>query len=74
MNKEKQKLIPRPRDYERFRDPIETILREAKKPLTWTEIKETAGFQQKVPNNKCVIAALTVFPGLIFGYNPFLDV
>ena len=54
MNKEKQKLIPRPRDYERFRDPIETILREAKKPLTWTEIKETAGFQQKVPNNKWV--------------------
>jgi hypothetical protein len=37
-----------------YYDPIETILREAKKPLTWTEIKEKAGFQQKVPNNKWV--------------------
>ena len=54
MNKEKQKFVPRPRNYEKFRDPIERILKEANEPLTWTEIKETAGFQQKVPNNKWV--------------------
>jgi len=29
-------------------------LEEASEPLTWSEIKETAGFQQKVPNNKWV--------------------
>ena len=54
MTQEKQKPIPRPIDYEKFRDPIETILKESKKPLTWTEIKEKADFQQKVPNNKWV--------------------
>ena len=52
-NHQKESL-PRPRDYERFRDPIEMILKEAKEPLTWTEIKEKAGFQQRVPNNKWV--------------------
>ena len=46
--------LPRPRDYEKFRDPIERILKEAKQPLTWTAIKEKAGFKQKVPNNKWV--------------------
>ena len=46
--------LPRPRDYERFRDPIERILKEAKEPLTWTEIKVMASFQQRVPNNKWV--------------------
>lgn len=51
---QQKKILPRPKDYEKFRDPIERILREAKKPLTWTEIKEEAGFKQKVPNNKWV--------------------
>jgi len=46
--------IPRPKDYEKFRDPIEQILKEAKGSLTWTEIKEKANFKQKVPNNKWV--------------------
>jgi len=54
MTQEKRKSIPRPKDYEKFRDPIERILRQAKEPLTWTEIKGKAGFEQKVPNNKWV--------------------
>jgi len=29
-------------------------LKQAKKPLTWTEIKDKACFKQKVPNNKWV--------------------
>lgn len=29
-------------------------MKQAKKPLTWAEIKEKAGFEQKVPNNKWV--------------------
>ena len=49
-----KKSLPRPRDYEKLRDPIERILKQAKEPLTWTEIKEKAGFEQKVPNNKWV--------------------
>lgn len=51
---QQKKVLPRPRNYERFRDPIENILKQAKKPLTWMEIKERAGFEQKVPNNKWV--------------------
>lgn len=47
-------IVPRPRDYEKFKEPIERVLRQAKKPLSWTEIKEKAGFEQKVPNNKWV--------------------
>ena len=46
--------LPRPKDYEKFRDTIKRILEEASEPLTWSEIKENAGFQQKVPNNKWV--------------------
>lgn len=46
--------LPRSKDYEKFRDTIKRILEEAKEPLTWTEIKEKASFQQKVPNNKWV--------------------
>ena len=53
MTQGNQKL-PRPRDYEKFRDPIERIMKEAKEPLTWTEIKGKAGFRQRVPNNKWV--------------------
>lgn len=44
----------RPKEYEKFRNVIETILKQAKEPLTWTEIKEKAGFKQKVSNNKRV--------------------
>jgi len=41
-------------DYERFKTEIRRILRKAKQPMTWTEIKEAGGFRQKVPNNKWV--------------------
>lgn len=46
--------LPRPKDYGKFRDTIKRILEETSEPLTWSEIKENAGFQQKVPNNKWV--------------------
>lgn len=49
-----KKVIPRPKDYEKFRAPIERILKRSKEPLMWIEIKEKAGFVQKVPNNKWV--------------------
>jgi hypothetical protein len=51
---QQKKVMPRPRDYEKFRAPIEKVLKQAKKPLTWAEIKGKAGFEQKVPNNKWV--------------------
>jgi len=54
MTQEKGHPVRRREDYEKFRDPIERILKEANEPLTWTEIKERAGFQQRVPNNKWV--------------------
>ena len=54
MTQEKRKPIPQREDYEKFRDTIENILNQAKQSLTWTEVKEKAGFQQKVPNNKWV--------------------
>jgi hypothetical protein len=38
-------MIPRLKDYERFRDPTERILKQAKEPLTWTEIKKKTGFE-----------------------------
>lgn len=37
--------------YEEFKNKVKGILEEARKPLTWTEIKERAGFTQKFPNN-----------------------
>jgi len=54
QGRQQNKILPRPKNYEKFRDPIEKILKQAKQPLTWTQIKEKAGFQQKVPNNKWV--------------------
>lgn len=41
--------------YEKFKDKIEKVLKESKIPLTWTQIKEKAGFTQKVPYNKYVL-------------------
>jgi len=40
--------------YERFKAQIRRILRKAKQPMAWAEIKEAGGFPQKVPNNKWV--------------------
>lgn len=41
-------------DYEKFKSTVQRVLKRTKQPLTWTEIKEKAGFEQKVPNNKWV--------------------
>jgi hypothetical protein len=51
---QQSKILPRPKNYERFRASIERILKQAKEPLTWAEIKEKARFEQKVPNNRWV--------------------
>jgi hypothetical protein len=40
--------------YEDFRDTIKQTLREAKQPLTWTEIRTTAKLPQALPNNQWV--------------------
>lgn len=40
--------------YEDFRNQIESTLREAGAPLTWTEIRTTAKLPQKFPNNQWV--------------------
>lgn len=40
--------------YDDFKDKIADILKTSKSPLTWAQIKEKAGFPQKVPNNKWV--------------------
>ena len=44
----------RPKAYEEFKGQVETILRQAKGSLNWTEIREKAKFTQKFPNNKWV--------------------
>jgi hypothetical protein len=41
-------------NYEKFKRTVEGVLKRAKRPLTWTEIRERASFTQKVPNNKWV--------------------
>ena len=40
--------------YEEFRSRIETVLKEAGKELTWTEIRTIAQLPQKFPNNQWV--------------------
>jgi hypothetical protein len=40
--------------YDVFRKQIEQTLRSAKTPLTWTEIRTTAGLPQLFPNNQWV--------------------
>jgi hypothetical protein len=40
--------------YESFRDKITTTLRQAGKPLTWTEVRTTANLPQAFPNNQWV--------------------
>jgi hypothetical protein len=39
---------------EDFRDKIATTLRQAERPLTWTEIRTSAGLPQLYPNNQWV--------------------
>lgn len=38
-------------EYEEFKGKVREVLEEAGKQLTWTEIKEKAGFTQRFPNN-----------------------
>lgn len=40
--------------YEQFRDKIGDTLQQAKKPLTWTEIRTAAKLPEKFPNNQWV--------------------
>ena len=40
--------------YEEFRDKIQETLKVAGKPITWTEIRTSAGLPQKFPNNQWV--------------------
>lgn len=47
-------MLPRPTSYNLFKDPIEKVLKRAQKPMTWTEIRMRAGFEQRVPNPKWV--------------------
>jgi DNA-directed RNA polymerase subunit RPC12/RpoP len=43
-----------PMAYEEFRDKIKTTLKKADQPLTWTEVRTTAGLPQARPNNQWV--------------------
>lgn len=40
--------------YEEFKDKVNTALEKAGQPLTWTEIRTSAGLAQKFPNNQWV--------------------
>jgi hypothetical protein len=40
--------------YENFRDIVQQTLREADRPLTWTEIRTMGNMPQAFPNNKWV--------------------
>jgi DNA-directed RNA polymerase subunit RPC12/RpoP len=40
--------------YEAFRDTIERTLKEASRPLTWTEVRTLSKIPQTFPNNKWV--------------------
>ena len=51
---EAERVAVPPSDYDRFKATIQRILRQAKRPLTWGEIKEVGDLPQKVPNNKWV--------------------
>jgi predicted Zn-ribbon and HTH transcriptional regulator len=40
--------------YDNFKSKIATVLKNADKPLTWTEIRTAAGLPQAFPNNQWV--------------------
>jgi hypothetical protein len=40
--------------YDDFRDKIAAAIRQAQRPLTWTEIRTSAGLPQLFPNNQWV--------------------
>lgn len=37
--------------YPEFKGVVARVLEEQGKPITWTELRETAGLSQKFPNN-----------------------
>lgn len=47
-------MLQRPTSYLLFKESIDKVLKKARKPMTWTEIRIKAGFEQKVPNPKWV--------------------
>jgi predicted Zn-ribbon and HTH transcriptional regulator len=49
-NKPRKAMMP----YDEFRDRVVKVLREAGKPLTWTEVRTGAGLHQSFPNNQWV--------------------
>lgn len=50
-----QKNIQEPKiSYEEFRDKIQSLLEYKDKGMTWTEIRNSIGLEQVVPNNKWV--------------------
>jgi len=49
-NKAKKSMMP----YEEFKRKIAGTLRKATLPLTWTEVRTTAGLPQLFPNNQWV--------------------
>jgi hypothetical protein len=40
--------------YDDFRDQIKAALTSAARPMTWTEVRATAGLPQRFPNNQWV--------------------
>ena len=40
--------------YEEFRDKVESVLKSAGQPLTWTEVRTRAELSQMFPNNQWV--------------------
>ena len=46
-----RKEQPKKMSYDEFSDKIETLLKTEPEGLTWTEIRSTLKFPQKVPNN-----------------------
>ena len=49
-NRPRKTVMP----YEDFRDRVAKSLRDAGKPLTWTEIRTASGLHQAFPNNQWV--------------------
>ncbi len=43
-----------PMTYEEFRDKIKAALTTASAPLTWTDVRASAGLPQQFPNNQWV--------------------
>jgi hypothetical protein len=49
-NKPRKAMMP----YDEFRDRVVKALREAERPISWTEVRTAAGLRQAFPNNQWV--------------------